>query len=84
MVYRKRKAPIISDDNMLISPKKRRIIRMQKISSRTGRKRSSDDSNLENKRKRQCINIDVTHAYLSLNHGMVLYPVDYSASNGNI
>ena len=77
MVYRKRKAPIISDDNMLISPKKRRIIRMQKISSRTGRKRSSDDSNLENKRKRQRINIDVTHAYLSLNHGMVSYPVDY-------
>lgn len=30
MVYRKRKAPIISDDNMLIRPKKRRIIRMQK------------------------------------------------------
>jgi len=30
MVYRKRKVPIISDDNMLIRPKKRRIIRMQK------------------------------------------------------
>ena len=30
MVYRKRKVPIISDDNILIRPKKRRIIRMQK------------------------------------------------------
>ena len=33
MVYRKRKAPIISDDNILISPKKRRIIKKQKISN---------------------------------------------------
>ena len=57
---------------------------MPKISSSSRKKRLNGDSNLQNKRKCQCINIDVTHAYLSLNHGMVLYPVDYSASNGNI
>jgi hypothetical protein len=77
MVYRKRKAPIISDDNMLISPKKRRIIRMQKISNNSIKKRLNDDLSSENKIKHQCINIDVTHAYLSLNHGMVSYPADY-------
>ena len=67
MVYRKRKAPIISDDNLLISPKKRRIIRKQKISNSNIKKRLHDDSNSENKRKRQCINIDVTHEISSSN-----------------
>ena len=67
MVYRKRKAPIISDDNLLISPKKRRIVRKQKISNSNIKKRLHDDSNSENKRKRQCINIDVTHEISSSN-----------------
>jgi hypothetical protein len=77
MVRTKRKAHTVFDDNIETSPKKRRINRMQKMSNNNKRKRLGIWSQTENKSTKQCTNIDVTNAYLSLNHGMVSYTTDY-------
>jgi hypothetical protein len=56
---------------------KKRIDRIKKMSNNNKRNKPTAESNSENKRKKQCTHIDVTHAYLSLNHGMVSYTTDY-------
>jgi hypothetical protein len=46
---------------------KKRIDRIKKMSNNNKRNKPTAESNSENKRKKQCTHIDVTHAYLSLN-----------------
>jgi hypothetical protein len=47
------------------------------MSNNNKRKKPATVTNSENKTNKQCKQIDVTHAYLSLNHCMVSYTADY-------
>jgi hypothetical protein len=66
-----------AQNNIETSPKKQRINRINKMSKNNKRKRLDICTQSGKKTKQQCKNIDVTHAYLSLNHGMVSYTADY-------
>jgi hypothetical protein len=77
MVYRKRKAPAILPDSDQINAKRHRTNRVKKLSNNNKRNKPATRPCLENERKKQCMHIDVTHAYLSLNHGMVSYTTDH-------